>query len=237
METQTLDPRTARTTGLLYLAMALVAVPGFLVIRPMLFDPDSPATTVARLVEDETLARVGIVAELGVVVTQLLVALWFVKLFHRTDPFAAAALGVFGAFNAITILGSAACLAAALDAALTTPFASDEGGAAQLLYLLSGQFWGVGSTFFGLWLLPMGVLTLRSGMPRVLGWFVLAGGVAYLLATLVTYLAPGATALAEALPFVATVGEFWMIGWLLWYGTRRIGQDTPARTAPAPAGV
>ncbi|MBL0886021.1 DUF4386 domain-containing protein [Myceligenerans indicum] len=226
METQTLDRSTARLTGLLYLAMAVVAVPGFMIIRPMIFDPDDPAATVAHLVENETLARVGIVLELGVVVTQVLVALWFVKLFHRTDAFAAASLGVFGAFNAITILGSAACLAAALDAALTTPFAADQGGAAQLMYLLSGQFWGVGATFFGLWLIPMGLLVLRARMPRALGWFVLAGGVAYLLSTLVTYLAPGATAVAEALPFIATIGEFWMIGWLIWYGVRQ-GPSAP----------
>lgn len=228
METQPLDPRTAHTTGLFYLALVVFGVAGFLIIRPTIFDPDSAVTTVAQLVENEAMARVGIVAELGIVVAQLLAALWFAKLFHRTSPFAAVSLGVFGAFNAIVILSSAACLATALDASLTTPLTGDDGRAAQLMYLLSNQFWAVGGVFFGLWLIPMGILTLRARMPRVLGWLLVAGGVSYLLSTLIAYLVPDATAVAEALPYVATVAEFWMIGWLIWYGVRRVPEKAGA---------
>lgn len=56
--------------------------------------------------------------------------------------------------------------------------------------MLGGSLWDVGAVFFGLWLIPMGFLTLRSGVPRPLGWI------------------------------PATVGEFWMIGWLLWHASR-----------------
>jgi hypothetical protein len=30
-------------------------------------------------------------------------------------------------------------------------------------YLVSGNLWGVGALFFGLWLIPMGSCVLRSG--------------------------------------------------------------------------
>ncbi|MCF4119707.1 DUF4386 domain-containing protein [Antribacter sp. KLBMP9083] len=228
-----LHPRTARTTGLLYLAMALVAIPGFLVIRPMLFDPDSPASTLAHIVENEALARLGIGLELTLVVVQALVALWFYRLFRGVDAFAAGSLAAFGLVNAVAILASAACLGAALDTALAPPFTGDAagggaGGAAgsvQLLWVLSGSFWDVATLFFGLWLIPMGVLALRSGMPRALGWILVAGGVGYIVSGFVTYLAPAAAPAAELLPYLATVGEFWMIGWLLWHALRaaRVG--------------
>ncbi|WP_454860876.1 DUF4386 domain-containing protein [Promicromonospora soli] len=216
---------------MLYLMLPVVAVPGFLIIRPMLFDPDSPASTLANLIENETLARLGIGLELALVAAQALCALWFFRLFRHIDSFAAGSLATFGLFNAVAVLGSAACLGAALDIALTSG-AADAAGGAQLLYILGGNFWDVGALFFGLWLIPMGFLALRSGMPRVLGWILVAGGVGYILDGFVTYLAPAAAPVTELLLIPATVGEFWMIGWLLWHSFRthpsRTGQESTA---------
>jgi hypothetical protein len=226
MHSPALSPTTARTTGLLYLAMAVVAVPGFLVIRPLLFDPDSPASTLAHLVQNESLARGGIALELALVAVQTLTALWFFRLFRHVDLFQAVSVAVFGILNAVAILGSAAGLGASLDAAL----AGDAAGA-QLMHVLSSHLWGVGALFFGLWLVPMGLLALRAGLPRALGWALLVGGAAYVTSTFVGYLAPDASALAEGLTYLATVGEFWMIGILLWRGFRRGGSPIP----PAPA--
>ena len=232
MSSSTLHPRTARTTGLLYLALAVVAVPGFLVIRPMLFDPDSAAATLDHLVANEALARLGIGLELALVAVQALVGLWFYRLFRRVDSFTAGSLATFGLMNAVAFLASAACLGAALELALAPPSAETAGGA-QLLYVLGGSFWGVSALFFGLWLVPMGVLALRSGMPRPLGWTLVAGGGAYVLNAFVAYLAPDAEQIAAVLLIPATIGEFWMIGWLLWHSAR----TRPAPTNPAPAGV
>jgi hypothetical protein len=237
MNSSTLDPRTARTTGLLYLTLAVVAIPGFLIIRPMLFDPDSPASTLANLLANETLARVGIGLELALVAAQALCALWFFRLFRHVDSFAAGSLAAFGLFNSIAVLGSAACLGAALDLALASPSPADAAtaGGAQLLYILAGNFWGVGALFFGLWLIPMGVLALRSGMPRALGWILVAGGVGYILNGFVAYLAPAAESVNALLPILASVGEFWMIGWLLWHSFRARG--TSAAGHPPVAGA
>src|SRR3546814_20051106 len=48
--------------------------------------------------------------------------------------------------------------------------------------LVSGQLWTIGAVFFGLWLVPMGTLVLRSGwMPRLLGWTLVVGGVGYVV--------------------------------------------------------
>ena len=76
--------------------------------------------------------------------------------------------------------------------------------------------------FFGLWLIPMGYLVLASRwMPRPLGWILMAGGVGYILSAFVVYLIPGAPGAVElALTVLATVGEFWMIGYLLIKGVR-----------------
>ena len=108
----------------------------------------------------------------------------------------------------------------ALDPALAP--GGDAAATAQLMYEMSGAFWGVGALFFGLWLIPMGYLVVVSRwMPRPLGWILMAGGVGYILSAFVVYLVPDAPSWVElAMTIPATVGEFWMMGYLLIKGVR-----------------
>ncbi|PKH37187.1 protein of unknown function [Nocardioides alpinus] len=209
--------RTAGVTGALYLALAVAGGIGFLVVRPMLADADA-AVTLAHLREHETLARVGLALEMALVVFQALAALWFFRLFHAVDDFAAAAIAVFGVLNSVAVLASAACLATALEAALGG--AGGDPGTPQLMYELSENFWGVGNLFFGLWLVPMGICVLRSGtMPRLLGRVLVVGGAGYVLSGFVAYLWPDLALVPDLLVAPATVGELWMVGYLLVRGT------------------
>lgn len=228
--------RTARTTGLLYLALAVAGALGFVLIRPRLFSADDPAATIANLVEHDSLARAGIAFELLVVVAMALVSLWFYRLFRTADRFAAGGIAVFGLINAVVILVSAALLATAVELALTP--VGDAAATVHLLYLVSGGLWSVGGVFFGLWLIPMGRCVLRSGwMPRPLGWLLIVGGIGYLISPFIRYLAPDAAAVADALAYPASVGEFWMIGYLLIRGVRRHAVDAtpPTTRTPIPA--
>lgn len=223
------DPRDARTTGLLYLAVAVTGGLSFLVIRARIFEEDGPAATLANLLEHETLARAGIGLELGLVIFQALVALWFYRLFRSVSTFTAGAIAVFGLVNAIAVLGSAAFLATALQVALDP--VGDASGLPHLMYLISNNFWGVGNLFFGLWLIPMGAVVLGSRWaPRALGWLLVAGGVGFVLSGLLAFLAPDSGPLVDVLVIPATIAEFWMIGWLLYTGWRR-----PTDPRPTPA--
>jgi hypothetical protein len=221
--------RTARMTGLLYLGIAISGAVGFLLIRPQIFAADDPGATLANLIERESLARAGVAFELLIVVTQALASVWFYRLFRVADPLAAAGIAAFGLINAVAILVSAALMATAVEVA-HDPF-GDAAATVQLLYLASGNLWGVGALFFGLWLIPMGRCVLRSGwMPRALGWILVGGGIGYVLSPFVRYLAPDALIVADALAFPATVGEFWIVGYLLVHGVRR---QVRARSAGA----
>ena len=149
--------------------------------------------------------------------------MWFYKLFRPINPVAAWALGVFGMVNAVAILASSAAVATALEVAADTTLAPGDDAAAttQLLFRLSESFWGVGALFFGLWLIPMGWVASTSGrFPRALGWILVAGGLGYVLSAFVDYAADAPTWLVDALLIPATVGEFWMIAYLLVVGIR-----------------
>jgi len=216
--------RTARVTGLLYLGLAITGLVGFMAVRNQIFVPGSPDATLANLVQQEFLARLGVLVEMGIVLTQALVALWFFRLFSSVDAFAAGAIAAFGLVNAVAILGSAAVLGAALDVSQDASLAAGGAAAAtaQLLYVVSGHLWSVGGIFFGLWLVPMGRLTLRSGwMPAALGWILVVGGVGYVVNAMLGVLLPDAGPVLDLLTLPATVGELWMAGYLCIKGVRR----------------
>jgi hypothetical protein len=226
--------RTARVTGLFYLGVAITGLLGFLIIRPQLFAADDPDATLANLIAHESLARAGVAFELGMVVTQTLTAVWFYRLFRSVNSLAAGGIAAFGLVNAIVGLVSAAALATAVGVAVDP--VGDAAANVQVLYLVSGSLWGVGALFFGLWLIPMGWCVLRSGwMPRVLGWILVGGGVGYVLSAFIRYLVPDAFVVAEALAMPASVGEFWMVGYLLVRGVRRPVAEQAPPAVPAPA--
>ncbi|MCH8563143.1 DUF4386 domain-containing protein [Nesterenkonia sp. YGD6] len=232
------DRRVARATGALYLIFVLIGVCGFLLIRPHLYDVTDPVATLSQLIANDSLARVGIALELGIALSQALVALWLFRLFRSVDVVAAGAVLAFGLVNAVAILTSAAMLATAQTVAGDPSLApgGDAEATVQFAYAISANLWGAAAIFFGLWLIPMGLLVLHSGwMPRPLGWLLIVGGVGYILSAFVTLLLPDVGAAADALTIPAVLGEFWFVGYLLIRGARSLDVSTasgPALSTP-----
>lgn len=228
--------KTARITGLLYLGLGVTGMLGFLTIRPMLYDAMDAATTLANLAQAPYLAQIGVALELGVVLTQALVAFGFYRLFRSVDTFAAGAIAGFGMMNAAAILVSSMFLAAAQQIAVDPGLGLGEAtaGTAQLMYELSSAAWSGGGLFFGLWLIPMGyVVLVSSWMPRLLGYILVFGGIGYVLSAFAPLLPAGISGATEmSLAMLATVGEFWMIGYLLVFGVRASASEsaTPGAT-------
>src|SRR5690348_6432145 len=151
------------------------------------------------------------------VLTQAVAAVWFWKLFRTIRPVAAGSIAAFGLVNAVLILTAAACKATALDVALRADVASTRD--VLLLYDLNAAILSLAGLFFGLWLIPMGWLAGRSRyMPRPLGWLLIGGGVGYILSVLVAALVADDHGVGYALTVPATIGELWMVGYLLTKG-------------------
>ena len=199
--------RTARLTGAFYLGLALTGMLGFLLIRPQVFVSGESAVVLEALAGNLPLARLGLLLELGIVVTQVLTALWFFKLFRGVNSFAAGSLATLGLMNAVAILGSAASLSTAIQLAESS--SADAAVQASLLIVLSEGFWAAGVVFFGAWLIPMGLLVMQSGFAwRWIGWVLVVGGIGYIASIVLVTLAPEATAVADLLVIPATIGEF-----------------------------
>lgn len=214
--------KTARTTGLWYLAMAVFGVLGFLVFHPQVFVEGNAQASLNNLIENRNMALLRILMEFGIVISQALTAVWFYKLFKAYDQSKALSLSIWGTVNAVLILFSAAAMASAFSLAHAEGTSmEDKILLVQLLQTLSIKAWSVGGLFFGLWLLPMGQLVIQSqSMPLWLGRTILIGGGGYILSTLLVYTGPEFP-MIDLLTLPATIGEFWIIGYMLIYGIRQ----------------
>ena len=216
--------RTARATGAWYLGLAITGILGVLVIDPLLFDESNPAATLGHLQSRPELAHLRVALELGVVLTQAMAALWFGKLFRRINPVAGAGIALFGMVNATALLIGSSLLAAAVIVAGDPSLApgGDAAATVTLLHSLDSQIGVAAGIFFGLWLIPMGWVALTCGrFPRALGWVLVVGGVGYVSGAFIDLgLADAPSLLVKGLPWLATVGEMWMLGYLLIKGIR-----------------
>ncbi len=214
----------ARTAGIWYLLMAISGILGFMVFHAQVYDAD-PQQTVTNLVKGESLARLRLLLEFVIIVSQVLTAVWFYRLFRDINEWAAWSVGIWGTVNAVVIMISAISMGTAIKIAHSSLMTEDKVVLIDLLTTLISNAWGVGGLFFGLWLIPLGyIITSSKRMPVWLGRTLILGGIGYLISTFINYLGVSGSWIAS-LTIPATIGEFWMIGYLLIFGIRQVNNN------------
>lgn len=214
---------TARLAGVWYLILAISGVLGFMIFHSRIFISNDPQKTLTNLINHESTSRIRLLLELIIIISQALTAVWFYKLFREINAWAAWTVGIWGMMNSAVIMISAISMSSAIE--ITKSSAQTYQEKVTLIQLLSNLItsaWGVGNIFFGLWLIPMGYIVVNSKrMPVWLGRILIIGGIGYLLSVFTKYIGINNPVL-EILVIPATVGEFWMIGYLLIYGIRPV---------------
>ena len=213
--------KTARLAGVWYLLLAVSGIFGFMVFHPQIYVTDDPQKTLNNLINLGSVSRMRLVFELIIIVSQALAAVWFYKLFSGINKWAASTIAIWGTVNSAVIMISAIAMSSAIDIAHASfPTLQEKTILIQLLGKIISNTWSIGGLFFGLWLIPMGYIIISSGrMPVWLGRTLILGGIGYLLQTFANCLGVQSTYL-EMLVMPATIGELWMIGYLLMYGIR-----------------
>lgn len=213
--------KTARITGVWYLLLAISGVLGFLIFHPQVFVSNDPQKTLTNLAELESTSRIRLLMEVLIIASQALAAVWFYKLFREIKSWAAFAIGSWGLMNSAAIMVSAISMGAAIHIAnFATPSFQEKVIIIQLLSSIITNAWVIGGLFFGLWLIPMGYIVVTSKcMPVWLGRILMVGGIGYILSTFINCTGFSHT-LVGILTIPATIGEFWMIAYLLIYGIR-----------------
>lgn len=229
----------ARIAGVGYvLLFALAIFANFMVREGLVVDGDASAT-VANLTASMGMFRLGLVAFLVIAVIDVVVA-WglFVVLrevHHDLALLAAWARLVYAAVLTVALVFFLQVIALLTDAGIGAAIGPDAGGAQVMLAL--GSFdaaWLVGLVIFGVHLVLVGVLLLRSRLvPRALGVLLVLAGTAYVVDTVAHALLPDYAAVANvmlvAVALPSMIGEGWLGLWLLL--TTRLGSGARAAAA------
>jgi len=189
--------RTARKAGLLYLRLAVSAPLGLMYVPSRLIVAGDATATADRIRASEWLLRLGIGSELfhQAVVIFLVLALY--RLFKGVNEYHASLVVILGALVSVPIvfvnvLNEVAALIVLSGADFLSAYGKSQlDGLAYLFLRLHGQGLVVASVFWGLWLLPFGILVIRSGfIPRVLGYMLFLAGAGYLAGAFATLITP-----------------------------------------------
>ncbi|WP_062318192.1 DUF4386 domain-containing protein [Demequina maris] len=208
---------TARLAGALYLSFILASVLADQIGRIGLSNEDALADLIATA---ETRFRVGLVFAL---VSQLLflLAAWVLHVLLR--PFGRSLALLFLLLNAVGVAVYAASLVV-----LTVGLAPEApAGAALVAIDLHGNGVVAAQLFFSTWLVPLGILLLRSRLvPRALGYLVLLDAVAVAFWFLQALLVPDRPELSYPAFAVSLLAEAGLSLWLL---IRGVPEPAPAR--------
>jgi hypothetical protein len=233
--------KAARIAGAIYLLMCLTApfsliyIPGKLIVRG-----DATATA-NNILANEALFRVGIVGELLGAVIFILLGVALYRLLSGVNKTWA------GLMVALVLVSAAVCFLNVLNniAALTlfrggdflAVFEKPQRDALGYLFIrLHNQGEFMNEIFWGLWLLPFGLLVYRSGfLPRFLGVWLMLACFGWLVLSLIALLFPLYSETAFKIAQPVLFAELAITLWLLIKGAK---VPTPPNTLePAAAGL
>lgn len=129
------------------------------------------------------------------------------------------------------VMNDVAALMLVRGADFLSVFDKPQRNALAMLFLnLHDQGFVVGEVFYGLWLIPLGILTYRS---RFLGIWLVVNGLAYLVLSFTGVALPRYEDRVSSIVFPVLTGEIAFMLWLLIMGAQL---QAPAVAAPSLAG-
>lgn len=223
--------RASLIAGISYLALFILAIFANFVVLDGMVETDDAAATFANIAESPGTFRLGLLAFLVVFILDVVIAwaLWvlFKGINRELSRVAAWFRVVYTVFLGTGLVFFFVVLQLVSGAAWLGVFDQGQIDAQAMLALDAfDAAWLIGLTAFGIHLILIGYLIVRSGVaPGVLGIVLAIAGVAYILDTLAHGMLGSYDGYANAfLAMVAipsVVGELWFTFWLLLRGGRR----------------
>jgi len=221
-----------RVAGLLYLGL-MTAPLRLMYIPSTLFVRGDATATANNIAAHETLFRLGILSDLFTGTLAIFLTLALYRLFKDVDRNLAVLMVILGSLMVTPIyfvntLNDAAALILARGADFLSVFDKPQRDALAMLFLRLHHHGVVANEiFWGLWLLPFGLLVRKSGfIPRILGLWLILNGFAYVVISLTGLLFPQYESIVFNSTLPATLGEIAIVLWLLIKGAQV--QKSPA---------
>lgn len=219
--------KNARIAGLLYLLLALTGMFGILYVPTQLIVQGDVATTMENIKNQELLYRLGILSQLACQTLFVYLVLSLHKLLrdvnehHSRQMVALVIVSVPIAF--INMLNQLAALVLLSDADFLSAFQPEQLHAMVMVFFRLYELGIiVAQIFWGLWLIPFGMLVYKSGfIPRLPGILLIVGGLGYVVASVIELMVPQYSATVGFMATIpSSIGEFSVMLWLLIWGVR-----------------
>lgn len=208
--------KAARAAGLLYLIMIITGI-GAQVIRSGIIVAGNAAATVDNIVASGSLFNVAFFSDMIMTVCYLLfawvlytilkqvnknIALLFVIL--TTASVAILSLNTLNLFAATFIVN---------DAGYLTAFGADQVDALAMLFMdLHYHGYYIAQVSFGLWLMPLGYLVIKSGLfPKALGFMLIIATFGHLAGFTTAFLLPGYESLGDMVAILELPFGLWLL--------------------------
>ena len=227
--------KTARLAGFLYLLVTLTGPFVLLYVPGKLFVAGNATATASNILAHESLFRAYIV--IGIVAELLFVSVVLVlyRLLKDVSLHLAAGMVILILIDAPLAFLSVANQVATLTVLRGPDFLAvfdkpQRDALATLLISFDRKGVLVSEVFWGLWLLPLGLLVYRSGfIPRLLGVWLFINGLAYLVISATGLLLPQHLEVVNTIATPVLFGEVAFMLWLLIVGVR----ERPSAVAAA----
>lgn len=209
---------TARIAGFLYLLQIPLGVFGIIYVPKMLWKANDMSATVSAILANESLFRLGMVSVIVCALVTVATSVFIYKVLKPVSQGFAKWIVIFTLLVVpISMLNELNNVAILLLAKQTKTGASFTTEQLQTLMSLFFDIHRYGmqlvNIFFGLWLLPMGYLVIKSGyIPKFIGFFLLLTCVGYLVDFTIYFLFPTIKIVVSEYTWM---GEVMMVIWLL----------------------
>ncbi|MBZ5600550.1 MAG: DUF4386 domain-containing protein [Acidobacteriia bacterium] len=215
-----------RFAGLLYVLVSIPGVFALMYVPSKLIVHGNATATASNITASETLFRAGIACNLIGQVLFMWVTLALYDLLKGVNRrHALLMLGLFVVSVPIAMLNELNSVAA-LILVRGTDFLSivdkPQRDALAMLFLnLHGRGFGIAEIFWGLWLLPLGLLVYRSGfIPRILGVLLMVNCFSYVVTSFTSFVLPQYESIVARWMMPLQFGELLFMLWLLIMGAK-----------------
>jgi hypothetical protein len=227
--------KIARGAGILYIIMDVFMIFGGMYVDSKIYVPGDAVATVSNILASEWLFRLGFVSFLvGLVLLLFLVHVLY-ELFKSVDKGQARLMLIF------VVTGASVAFLNNLNLYAPILLFSDSGHPsafnpaqlktlAMVFYDMYQHGMMIDEIFWGLWLIPLGILVYRSEfVPKVLGVLLIVGCFGHLILFFSIFLFPGYRTILTPIGDTFSIGELPIFLWLLIKGVKDQQQST--RTA------
>ena len=218
--------KTARLAGLLYLILVITGVYSIIYVSSKIIVLEDTITTSKNILTNEFLFRTGIISDLISNTIFMLLVLVLYRMFKQVNEYQAKlmvalvvvqipAVFIMEALNITSLM--------IFKGEILQTFELNQRQDLAMLFLKINNYGTlILEMFWGLWLLPFGLLVYRSGfIPRIFGILLIIAGIAYMNDSLVSLLFPNYSAFVnQPTLLLVAIGEISITLWLLIKGVK-----------------